>query len=154
MPAAAKRTVDASSELIAIYQCLCDETRLRILNLLAHVDQLCVCHFQDLLGRSQVQISKHLAYLKSRGLVEAAKHANWMIYRLPARRSPELDSNLRCLQDCVQTHPVFKKDLAQLATLRPKLGWLIETDCCGGSDAGHKRKSSRKTGNSVRRFAK
>ena len=140
MPIAAKRAVESAADLIAIYQCLCDETRLRILNLLAHVEQLCVCHFQGALTCSQVQISKHLRYLKGKGLVEATKHANWMIYRLPARRSPELDSNLRCLQDCVQTHPIFKKDLANLARLRPKLGWLSEINCGVGTKAGSKRR--------------
>ena len=44
--------------LVQIYQCLCDETRLRILNLL-HEGELCVCHIQDILGEPQVKISKH-----------------------------------------------------------------------------------------------
>jgi len=35
--------------LIQIYQCLCDQTRLRILNLLGE-GPLCVCHFQEILG--------------------------------------------------------------------------------------------------------
>ena len=49
-------------ELVPIYQCLCDRTRLRILNLLDS-GPLCVCHFQTLLKEGQVKISKHLAYL-------------------------------------------------------------------------------------------
>lgn len=96
--------------LIQIYQCLCDQTRLRILNLLSQ-GELCVCHFQDILGEPQVKISKHLAYLRTRGLVQSRKEANWMIYSLPAKQSPELAANLACLQDCVQSDPVFRKDL-------------------------------------------
>ncbi len=46
--------------LIQIYQCLCDETRLRILHLLQD-GELCVCHFQQILEEPQVKISKHLA---------------------------------------------------------------------------------------------
>ena len=65
MPTRRQTTADESAELIVIYQCLCDETRLRILNLLASTDQLCVCHFQRLLNKTQVQISKHLSYLKA-----------------------------------------------------------------------------------------
>jgi DNA-binding transcriptional ArsR family regulator len=57
-------------DLVQIYQCFCDRTRLRILNLLCKTP-LCVCHFQELLHEPQVKISKHLGYLKSRGLVEA-----------------------------------------------------------------------------------
>jgi ArsR family transcriptional regulator len=100
-------------ELVSIYECLCDQTRLRLLNLLS-VRSLCVCHFQELLGEPQVKISKHLAYLRKRGLVKAERDGNWMIYSLPEERSPELEKNLRCLQDCVQENRLFKQDLAKL----------------------------------------
>ena len=96
--------------LIQIYQCLCDLTRLRILNLLAE-GELCVCHFQEILGEPQVKVSKHLAYLRSRGLVVARKRANWMIYSLPATPSRELSANLACLQDCIREQEAFQKDL-------------------------------------------
>ncbi len=112
-------------ELVQIYECFCDETRLRIINLIAQ-GPLCVCHVQELLGEPQVRISKHLAYLKTRGLVRAERYQNWMIYALPAKRTAELEANLRCLQDCVQTHAVFKRDLQRLAKMRPKMEWLAE----------------------------
>ena len=35
-------------DLIRIYECLCDATRLRILHLLTH-GPLCVCHIQEIL---------------------------------------------------------------------------------------------------------
>ncbi|MGH7994582.1 MAG: ArsR/SmtB family transcription factor, partial [Limisphaerales bacterium] len=91
-------------KLLAIYQCLCDETRLRILHLLTQ-GPLCVCHFQTILRAPQVAISKHLAYLRARGLVVAQRHGKWMIYQLPQKTPAELDLQLRCLQDCVQSHP-------------------------------------------------
>ncbi len=102
-------------ELVQIYQCLCDETRLRLLHLLLQ-GPLCVCHFQTVLGEPQVKISKHLGYLKARGLVTASRQGNWMIYALPAEqeRSPELVANLACLQDCAGENVVFKRDLAKL----------------------------------------
>lgn len=101
-------------DLIRIYQCLCDPTRLRILHLLVQ-SPLCVCHFQEILGEPQVKISKHLAYLKDRGMVVAERDQSWMIYSLPKKRDAELEANLKCLQDCVQTDPVFKRDLRTLA---------------------------------------
>lgn len=116
-------------DLIQIYQCFCDETRLRILNLLT-AGPLCVCHFQSLLGESQVKISKHLAYMKAKQIVEAHRHQNWMIYSLPKHRSSELQKNLACLQDCVQTHPVFKSDLRKLRALNPKLDWIDDALSC------------------------
>ena len=47
-------------ELVKIYECLCDPTRLRLLNVLAQ-GPVCVGHFQDVLGEPQGKISKHLA---------------------------------------------------------------------------------------------
>ncbi|CAN5456190.1 hypothetical protein BH18VER1_BH18VER1_20710 [soil metagenome] len=104
-------------DLIRIYQCFCDRTRLRILHLLTR-GPLCVCHFQEALAEPQVKVSKHLAYLRTRGLVETKREQNWVIYSLPKNCSPELDANLKCLQDCVQTHPEFRRDLRRLAALK------------------------------------
>ena len=101
-------------DLIQIYQCFCDPTRLRILHLLTQTP-LCVCHFQEILDEPQVKISKHLAYLRERGMVTAERDQNWMIYSLPKKRDAELAANLKCLQDCVGTDPVFKRDLRNLA---------------------------------------
>ena len=126
MRVAARRQPPAarSMELVQIYQCLCDRTRLRILHLLIQTP-LCVCHFQEVLGEPQVKISKHLAYLREREMVASKRDRNWMIYSLPARRSAELEANLRCLQDCAQTEPIFKRDrkklAAVLANCRPRL---------------------------------
>lgn len=100
-------------ELVRIYECFCDETRLRILNLLLR-GPLCVCHFQEVLGLSQVRISKHLAYLRQRSMVARRRRGTWMVYSLPARRSPELEANLRCLQDCAPHDARFREDLARL----------------------------------------
>jgi ArsR family transcriptional regulator len=114
--------------LIQIYQCLCDFTRLRILNLL-NEGELCVCHFQEILDEPQVKVSKHLAYLRFRGLVVARKEANWVIYALPANPSHELSANLACLQDCVREGAVFRRDMERRRHLA---GSIAETSpaCC------------------------
>lgn len=104
-------------KLVPIYRCLCDETRLRVLNLLKD-GELCVCHIQACLDESQVKISKHLAYLRANGLVEVRRSANWKIYRLPARPSKELSANLACLQDCAQESTVFRADSLRLRKLK------------------------------------
>lgn len=106
-----------ATDLIRIYQCLCDRTRLRILHLLAR-SPLCVCHFQEILDEPQVKISKHLAYLRKRGMAVASRDQNWMIYSLPGQRTRELELNLKCLQDCVQSDGVFARDLRRLTQLR------------------------------------
>jgi ArsR family transcriptional regulator len=107
-------------DLIKIYECFCDRTRLRILNLLAD-GPLCVCHIQEVLNEPQVAISKRLAYLKERGLVRAEREANWMYYRLPEKQSAELQANLACLQDCTREEPMFRRDAVKVKKLRARL---------------------------------
>ena len=114
-------------ELVKIYECLCDPTRLRLLNVLAQ-GPVCVCHFQDVLGEPQVKISKHLAYLRERGLVESERQGNWVIYELAAKPSWELQANLACLQECAQRIPVFKRDLARLKKIEPSCAWVRAGD--------------------------
>ena len=106
-----------------IYECLCDLTRLRLLHVLAQ-GPVCVCHFQEVLGEPQVKISKHLAYLRDRGLVESERRGNWVIYALPARPTRELTANLACLQDCAGEKAVFKRDLARLKKIEPACAWV------------------------------
>ncbi|RME68136.1 MAG: ArsR family transcriptional regulator [Verrucomicrobia bacterium] len=108
-------------ELIRIYQCFCDRTRLRILNLLQH-GPLCVCHLQRILGEPQVKISKHLAYLRGHQLVESERCANWMVYHLPEEPSELLKRNLACLQDSMREESVFQRDLDRLKEVLDELG--------------------------------
>ncbi len=108
-------------ELIQIYECFCDRTRLRILNLLCR-GPLCVCHVQEVLGESQVKVSKHLAYLKTHGLVTVKREANWRVYSLVATPPRALQSNLACLQDCAQEDKIFQRDMQKLNKLRDHLG--------------------------------
>lgn len=113
-----------SLKLIRIYECLCDETRLRIIHLL-HVTPLCVSHLQKILKLPQVRISKHLTYLKDRHMVEATRCENYMLYALSQESSSELDSNLKCLQDCVQEYSIFKNDRARLKSILPEIAGIL-----------------------------
>lgn len=107
-------------ELVHIYECLCDRTRLRIVHLLTG-GPLCVCHLQEILDEPQVKVSKHLRYLKEHGLVESERQGAWMIYRLPEKPPRELRANLACLQDCAREDATFARDAKRAAKLRPAL---------------------------------
>jgi ArsR family transcriptional regulator len=63
------------------FQALGDRTRLRLLNLMGE-QEICVCYFVEVLGQPQPKISRHLAYLRSAGLVAARREGKWMHYRL------------------------------------------------------------------------
>ena len=63
------------------FQALGDNTRLRLLNLMGD-QEICVCYFVEILGQPQPKISRHLAYLRSAGIVTARREGKWMHYRI------------------------------------------------------------------------
>ena len=80
-------------ELVSLYKCLADNTRLQILNLLRD-GPLCGCHFMEVLGLPQVKVSKQLNYMHSLGVLAKEREANWMIYSLSEPVHPVLAKNL------------------------------------------------------------
>jgi ArsR family transcriptional regulator len=73
--------------LETLFKALADGTRLRILGLLLD-GEVCVCHIHESLGLPQPKISRHLAYLRRTGLVEARKDGLWVHYRLARMDDP------------------------------------------------------------------
>ena len=63
------------------FQALGDTTRLRLLNLMGE-QEICVCYFVEILGGPQPKISRHLAYLRSAGIISARREGRWMHYRI------------------------------------------------------------------------
>ena len=115
---------------ISVYKCLCDETRLRILNLLQD-GPLCVCHVQAALQAPQSKISKQLAYMKKNELLISRRLNNWTIYEIPESKNVLLEENLRCLQDVLFSDSQFKKDRARLAKIDTSVACSkVESDCC------------------------
>jgi ArsR family transcriptional regulator, arsenate/arsenite/antimonite-responsive transcriptional repressor len=97
-----------------VFRALSDRTRLRILNLLRG-GELCVCDLVDLLGVPQPTASRHLAYLRKAGLVQARKQGHWSYYRLRTARRPFFERLLACLAVCCQEYPQLAKDDEQLS---------------------------------------
>ena len=114
-----------TSALATLLRCLADEKRLRILHLLSE-GPLCVCHFQEILGLTQVAASKHLARLRRHGLVASRRHEQWMIYSLPPEPSPELEWQVRGLRELRSRNPVLDADLGKLEARRAECCWVRE----------------------------
>lgn len=70
----------------SLFKCLADETRTRLALLVAREGELCVCELTCALGESQPKISRHLAQLRSCGLLADRRQGQWVYYRL----NPEL----------------------------------------------------------------
>ena len=84
------------------FQALGDNTRLRLLNLMGD-QEICVCFFVEILGQAQPKISRHLAYLRNAGIVEARRDGKWMHYRI-----------------------VMPANIGAAQVLKQALGWLGE----------------------------
>ncbi len=65
-----------------LLKALAEPTRLRIVLLLLHNDELCVCHLQQMLALSQPKISRHLKALRDSGVVSDRREGQWVHYRL------------------------------------------------------------------------
>src|SRR5919199_6578048 len=68
-------------ETLSILRAAAEETRLRILALLAD-GELSVSDLTDILGQSQPRISRHLKLLVEAGLVERHREGAWAFFRL------------------------------------------------------------------------
>jgi ArsR family transcriptional regulator len=66
-----------------LFRALGDRTRLRIINLLAR-RSLCVCDIQRILEQPQPSVSRHLALLKSAGLIADRRDGMRTFYALTA----------------------------------------------------------------------
>ncbi|HUW32660.1 MAG TPA: metalloregulator ArsR/SmtB family transcription factor [Planctomycetota bacterium] len=68
-------------DTVGFFRLLADETRLRILILLTR-GELCVCDIMSVIGATQSKTSRHLAYLRSAGLVQDRREGLWIHYSL------------------------------------------------------------------------
>ena len=106
--------------LESAFKAFADPTRLRILGLLAG-GEICVCNIHECLGIPQPTASRHLAYLRKKGLVLTRKEGLWVHYKL----APLEDAVMRVLMSAV-THCLCHCDA--IATDRKKLEF--QTGCC------------------------
>src|ERR1035437_7544623 len=90
------------------FQALGDTTRLRLLNLMGE-QEICVCYFVEILEQAQPKISRHLAYLRRAGIVEARRDGKWIHYRIV------MPSDIGAVQVLNQTLAWLKKDRAMQA---------------------------------------
>lgn len=108
-----------SKGLDELFRALADATRLRLLNLIAR-QEVCVCFFVEVLGEGQPKISRHLAYLRKAGLVEARRDGKWMHYRLQMPEDAHAASILRSTLEAIGEQPQYQRDQQKL-----------DRACCG-----------------------
>lgn len=79
--------IDTATTLMSA---LSDPTRLAALHLLWDGQEHCVCELMERLAATQSRMSRHMAVLKSAGLVVDRRDAQWVRYRRNPVMSPEV----------------------------------------------------------------
>jgi ArsR family transcriptional regulator len=95
--------------LETLYRGFADATRIRILNLLA-AGELCVCDVVALLRLPQPTVSRHLAYLRRAGLVEARRGWKFAHYRLASPRHSVHRNMINCVRSCFAGVPSLDRE--------------------------------------------
>ena len=95
------------------FMALADKTRLRLLNLMRN-EEICVCFFTEVLDESQPKISRHLAYLRNAGLVEARRDGKWMHYRIIEPENDVAQKVLRETLEGLKNQDDMQKDYEKL----------------------------------------
>jgi ArsR family transcriptional regulator len=103
----------ATAQVDRMFRACSDRTRLRILNLLLG-GELCVCDLVNTLRVSQPTASRHLAYLRRAGLVEARRDGLWMHYKLSPPHTAFHKRLIDCLGCCCKAVPQLAKDAKRL----------------------------------------
>ena len=105
-----------------MFRAFSDETRLRILNLLARGNELCVCDLQSILRAPQPKVSRHLAYLRQAGLVSVRKAGLWKHYSLAKPAGGFHRGLLGCLGGCFAEAGILRKDIKVLSSFKSRGG--------------------------------
>ena len=115
-----------------LFKALADDTRLRILALLA-AGEICVCHIHGALGLPQPTVSRHLAYLRRAGLVATRKDGLWVHYRLAVPAQPQLAGVMRAALEALalaSTVTVDRRRLSSVTTIPLKVLQETAAKCC------------------------
>lgn len=105
-----------------IFKALADRTRLRIMGVLL-AQEACVCDMQVILGLSQPLLSRHLAYLRSAGLIRDRRVGARVYCSLVLEG--EVGEALREFLRTIMPHfGPFHEDAARLKAHMERSGWM------------------------------
>jgi ArsR family transcriptional regulator, arsenate/arsenite/antimonite-responsive transcriptional repressor len=95
------------------FKALADKTRLRLLNLMGE-EEICVCFLVEGLRTHQPKISRHLAYLRKAGVVEARRDGKWIHYRIVEPEDPYAAAVFRAVREWLANDKEMQSDRQQL----------------------------------------
>lgn len=71
-----------ATEVARIFDALSDPVRLRIFSLIASGDEVCSCHLEAPVAKSQPTVSHHTRILANAGLIVGEKRGRWTYWRV------------------------------------------------------------------------
>jgi ArsR family transcriptional regulator len=118
------------------FKAFADPTRLRILGLLAG-GEICVCNIHECLDIPQPTASRHLAYLRRKGLVETRKDGLWVHYHLAELDEPVMRVLMSAVTHALSHCDAIGKDRQRLEA---QTGCSVpmarsHLECCAPSEA-------------------
>lgn len=98
-----------------VAKAVADPSRVRILKLLEG-GELCVCQITTVVELAPATVSKHLAALKTAGLVQQRRDGKWVYYRLAERElNPYAPQFLALVRAALANEPTTAQDRRILA---------------------------------------
>ena len=105
-----------------LFAALANETRLRCLHLIARNGEVCVCEVVEALGITQPSASKALNALKSAGLLQDRRDANWSYYALNSSMQAWVSSVVAASTGELASSPGFVADQKRFLRLDMRPG--------------------------------
>ena len=96
-----------------IFKALSEEARVRILHLLYRKNELSISDIEQILDFTQAKTSRHLTYLKNRGIVNTRQDDQWVFYSI----KEEVVDLIRQMMEYLNKDPVLLNDLENYETL-------------------------------------
>jgi ArsR family transcriptional regulator len=84
-----------------VLKALAHPARLKLVDVLAEHDEVCVCDLTEAIGMEMSTVSRHLTLLKNAGILESDKRGQMVFYSL---RVKCLKSLFGCIESVVRCH--------------------------------------------------
>lgn len=105
-----------SMDPVNFFKCLADESRLKLILLITHVQSACVCDLMQALSLDQPKTSRILAQLRQCGIVQDERRGKWMYYSLHPDLPEWADTVIT--QTAKQQTPYIRDALTKLTALQ------------------------------------
>jgi len=91
-----------------IFKAFSDDARIRIMFLLTHQKELCITDIEHVLDFTQTKTSRHVAFLRNAGLLNARRKDQWIYYQIKEEVLGMVEQIFKFLSDDLQLQDDLK----------------------------------------------